>query len=45
VNVAEELLSRNRNRNAAKRAAELAALVDDEADWQTTFARIISAKN
>jgi DNA-directed RNA polymerase len=37
VNVAEQLLSRNRNRNAAKRAAELAALVDDEADWANKF--------
>src|SRR5438105_3612027 len=33
VNVAEELLSRNRNRNSAKRAARLAAAVDDEDDW------------
>src|SRR5438093_4749496 len=30
VNVAEVLLSRNRNRNAAKRAADLAAVLDDE---------------
>ena len=37
VNVAEELLSRNRNRNAAKRAADLAARVDDEDDWATNF--------
>src|ERR1700680_52757 len=37
VDVAEILLSRNRNRNAAKRAAELAALVDDEDDWATHF--------
>src|SRR6516164_9728479 len=37
VNVAEVLLSRNRNRNAAKRAAELAALVDDEEDWANKF--------
>jgi DNA-directed RNA polymerase len=37
VNVAEILLSRNRNRNAAKRAAELAALVDDEDDWANNF--------
>ena len=37
VNVAEILLSRNRNRNAAKRAAELAALVDDEDDWTHNF--------
>src|SRR5260370_14160032 len=33
VNVAEILLSRNRNRNAAKRAADLAAVLDDEDDW------------
>src|SRR5207302_2011453 len=37
VNVAKILLSRNRNRNAAKRAAELAALVDDEDDWTHNF--------
>src|SRR5215471_11223163 len=37
VNVAGILLSRNRNRNAAKRAAELAALVDDEDDWANNF--------
>jgi DNA-directed RNA polymerase len=37
VNVAAILLSRNRNRNAAKRAAELAALVDDEDDWANNF--------
>src|SRR5215471_2004853 len=37
VNVAETLLSRNRNRNAAKRAAELAAVVDDEDDWANNF--------
>src|SRR5438067_1090297 len=37
VNVAEILFSRNRNRNAAKRAAELAALVDDEDDWTHNF--------
>jgi DNA-directed RNA polymerase len=37
VNVAEILLSRNRNRNAAKRAAEWAALVDDEDDWANNF--------
>src|SRR5438132_10436501 len=37
VNVAEELLSRNRNRNAAKRAAELAAVLDDEDDWANNF--------
>jgi Autographiviridae RNA polymerase len=37
VNVAEVLLSRNRNRNAAKRAAALAALVDDEDDWANNF--------
>src|SRR2546425_1563073 len=37
VNVAEVLLSRNRNRNAAKRAAKLAALVDDEEDWANNF--------
>src|SRR2546427_2372691 len=37
VNVAEILLCRNRNRNAAKRAAKLAALVDDEEYWAITF--------
>src|SRR5712692_10983990 len=37
VNVAEILLSRNRNRSAAKRAAELAALLDDEDDWANNF--------
>src|SRR5215831_14778742 len=37
VNVAEVLLSRNRNRNAAKKAADLAALVDDEDDWANKF--------
>ena len=37
VNVAEILLSRNRTRSAAKRAAELAALVDDEDDWANNF--------
>ncbi len=37
VNVAEILLSRNRTRSAAKRAAELAAIVDDEEDWATNF--------
>src|SRR5262245_56519575 len=37
VDVAEVLLSRNRNRNAAKRAAELAAVVDDEDDWANNF--------
>src|SRR5712692_4589518 len=37
VNVAEILLVRNRNRNAAKRAAELAALLDDEDDWANNF--------
>jgi DNA-directed RNA polymerase len=37
VNVAEVLLSRNRNRNAAKRAAELAVVVDDEDDWANNF--------
>ncbi len=37
VNVAEILLSRNRTRNAAKRAAELAAVVDDEDDWANHF--------
>ena len=45
VDVAEILLGRNRTRNAAKRAAEWAALVDDEEDWATSFARIISVKN
>ena len=37
VDVAELLLSRNRTRNAAKRAAEWAALVDDENDWANNF--------
>jgi hypothetical protein len=37
VDVAEILLSRNRTRNAAKRAAEWAALVDDEDDWANNF--------
>src|SRR5205823_3870566 len=37
VDVAELLLTRNRNRNAAKRAAEWAALVDDEDDWTHNF--------
>jgi DNA-directed RNA polymerase len=37
VNVAECLLSRNRTHKAATRAAELAALVDDENDWSTNF--------
>jgi DNA-directed RNA polymerase len=37
VNVAQVLLSRNRNRNAAKRAAEMAKLVDDEEDWANKF--------
>jgi DNA-directed RNA polymerase len=37
ADVAELLLTRNRNRNAAKRAAEWAALVDDENDWANNF--------
>ena len=37
VDVAEILSSRNQNRNAAKRAAELAAVVDDEDDWASNF--------
>src|SRR6516225_3499250 len=37
VDVAEILLGRNRTRNAAKRAAEWAALVDDEDDWANNF--------
>jgi DNA-directed RNA polymerase len=37
VNVAEILLSRNRTRKAAKRAADLAAVVDDEDDWASNF--------
>jgi len=37
VDVAEILLSRNRTRSAAKRAADMAALVDDENDWATNF--------
>ena len=35
--VAEILLGRNRTRKAAKRAAEWAALVDDEEDWANNF--------
>src|ERR1051326_3021324 len=37
VDVAEILLSRNRNRSAARRAADLAAVVDDEDDWANNF--------
>ena len=37
VDVAEVLLSRNRNRNAVNRAADLAAVVDDENDWANNF--------
>jgi DNA-directed RNA polymerase len=37
VDVAAILLSRNRTRKAAKRAAELAAAVDDENDWANNF--------
>ena len=37
VDVAEILLPRNRTRNAAKRAAEMAAVVDDENDWANNF--------
>ena len=37
VNVAELLLPRNRTRKAAKRAADLAAVVDDENDWANNF--------
>ncbi len=37
VNVAEILLFRNRTRKAAKRAADLAAIVDDEDDWANNF--------
>jgi DNA-directed RNA polymerase len=37
VNVAEILLSRNRTRKAAKRAADMAAVVDDEDDWANKF--------
>src|ERR1041385_3118236 len=37
VDVAELLLPRNQNRNAAKRAAAWAALVDDEDDWANNF--------
>jgi DNA-directed RNA polymerase len=33
VDIAKLLLGRNRSRNAAKRAAEWAALVDDKEDW------------
>src|ERR1051326_5940482 len=37
VDVAELLIGRNRSRNAAKRAAAWAALVDDEDDWAHNF--------
>src|SRR4029077_5754074 len=37
VDVAELLLPRNRTRKAAKRAAEMAAVVDDENDWANSF--------
>ena len=37
VNVAELLLPRNRTRKAARRADELAALLDDEDDWANNF--------
>jgi DNA-directed RNA polymerase len=37
VDVAELLLPRNRTRKAAKRAAELAAVVDEEDDWANKF--------
>jgi DNA-directed RNA polymerase len=37
VDVAEILLPRNRSRNAAKRAAALAAVVDDQDDWANNF--------
>jgi len=42
------LLSGNRKRSAAKRAAELAALGDDEDDWANNFRAhhlIIAVKN
>jgi hypothetical protein len=44
VNVAEILLSRNRNRSAAKRAAELAAVVDDEDDWANNTSTRLPAR-
>jgi DNA-directed RNA polymerase len=37
VDITELLMSRNRNRNAAKRAAALAARLDDEDDWANHF--------
>jgi DNA-directed RNA polymerase len=37
VDVAQILLPRSRSRNAAKRAAELARVVDDEGDWTNNF--------
>jgi len=37
VDVAQILLPRNRTRSAAKRAADLAAVVDDEDDWANHF--------
>jgi DNA-directed RNA polymerase len=37
VDVAAILLPRNRSRHAARRAADLAALVDDEDDWANHF--------
>jgi hypothetical protein len=37
VDVAEILLPRNRTRKAGKRAADLAAVVDDEDDWANNF--------
>ncbi|HLH30166.1 MAG TPA: DNA-directed RNA polymerase, partial [Terriglobia bacterium] len=37
ADIAEIVFARNRSRNAAKRAREWAALVDDEHDWATNF--------
>src|ERR1700722_4309852 len=37
VNLADELRSRNQNRNAAKRAADMARKLDDADDWAKNF--------